>query len=168
MGKCIITVFSDMVYCLLSEWCVPTSFYQRAANHVSFYPLFNLRILLYLIRPDVEIEKWFFPSLCSRAAKLPEPGLTIVFPRWETSGEAWLSWAVPRMCIPLICLLRLVWCLSDFTQNCLPDSLLLSLLDLHIGTAPVQKRGSSSFLRYPIAWLVLSCPPYRFGPYGQF
>ena len=28
---------------------VATSFYQRAANHVFFYPLFNLRNLLYLI-----------------------------------------------------------------------------------------------------------------------
>ena len=39
-----------MVCCLLSEWCVATSFYQSSANHVSFYPLFNLRNLLYLIR----------------------------------------------------------------------------------------------------------------------
>lgn len=29
-------IFSDMVYCLPSEWCVATSFYQRSANHVSF------------------------------------------------------------------------------------------------------------------------------------
>ena len=43
------TIFSDMVYRLLSEWCVPTSFYQRSANHVSFYAFFNLRNLLYLI-----------------------------------------------------------------------------------------------------------------------
>ena len=33
----------------VSEWCVATSFYQRPASHVSFYPLFNLRNLLYLI-----------------------------------------------------------------------------------------------------------------------
>ena len=31
------------------EWCVATSFYQSSANHVSFYLLFNLRNLLYLI-----------------------------------------------------------------------------------------------------------------------
>ena len=31
------------------EWCVATSFYQRSANHVSFYLLFNLRNLFYLI-----------------------------------------------------------------------------------------------------------------------
>ena len=31
------------------KWCVATSFYQRSANHVSFYPLFNLRNLFYLI-----------------------------------------------------------------------------------------------------------------------
>src|SRR5699024_11965277 len=43
------TIFSDMVCCLLSEWCVATSFYQRTANHVSFYLLFILRNLLYLI-----------------------------------------------------------------------------------------------------------------------
>ena len=30
------TIFSGMVCCLLSEWCVATSFYQRSANHVSF------------------------------------------------------------------------------------------------------------------------------------
>jgi len=29
--------------------CVATSFYQRSANHVSFYLLFNLRNLFYLI-----------------------------------------------------------------------------------------------------------------------
>jgi len=29
--------------------CVVTSFYQRPANHVSFYLLFNLRNLFYLI-----------------------------------------------------------------------------------------------------------------------
>ena len=38
-----------MVYRLLSEWCVATSFYQSSANHVSFYPIFNLHNLLYLI-----------------------------------------------------------------------------------------------------------------------
>ena len=43
------TIFSDMVYRLLSEWCVVTSFYQRSANHVSFYLFFNLRNLSYLI-----------------------------------------------------------------------------------------------------------------------
>ena len=32
------------------EWCVATSFYQSSANHVSFYLLFNLRNLLYLIQ----------------------------------------------------------------------------------------------------------------------
>ena len=58
------------------------------------------------------------------------------------------------MCISLFCLHHLVWCLSDFPQNFLPDSLLLSLLNLHIGVAPVQKCGLSSFPRYPIAWLV--------------
>ena len=31
------TIFSDMVCSLLSEWCVATSFYQSAANYVSFY-----------------------------------------------------------------------------------------------------------------------------------
>ena len=31
------------------EWCVATLFYQSSANHVFFYPLFNLRNLLYLI-----------------------------------------------------------------------------------------------------------------------
>ena len=44
------TIFSDMVYRLLSEWCIATSFYQNSANHVSFYPLFNLRNLSYLIK----------------------------------------------------------------------------------------------------------------------
>ncbi|MCI6397415.1 hypothetical protein, partial [Lawsonibacter sp.] len=45
------TIFSDMVYRLLSEWCVATSFYQSSANHVSFYPLLYLRNLFYLIGP---------------------------------------------------------------------------------------------------------------------
>ena len=44
------TIFSDMVYRLLSEWCVVTSFYQSSANRVSFYPISNLRNLFYLIR----------------------------------------------------------------------------------------------------------------------
>lgn len=35
------TIFSGMVYRLLSERCVATSFYQRSANHVSFYSLFH-------------------------------------------------------------------------------------------------------------------------------
>ena len=43
------TIFSDMVCCLLSEWCVAISFYQSSANHVSLYLLFNLPNLLYLI-----------------------------------------------------------------------------------------------------------------------
>ena len=43
------TIFSDIVCCLLSEWCVVTSFYQSSANHVSFYLFSNLRNLLYLI-----------------------------------------------------------------------------------------------------------------------
>lgn len=40
------TIFSDMVCCLLSEWCVATSFYLRVANHVSF--IFAQLILPYL------------------------------------------------------------------------------------------------------------------------
>ncbi len=32
------TIFSDLVYRLLSEWCVVTSFYLSSANHVPFYP----------------------------------------------------------------------------------------------------------------------------------
>ena len=43
------TIFSDMVCYLLSEWCLATSFYQSSANLVSFYPLFFLRNLFYLI-----------------------------------------------------------------------------------------------------------------------
>ena len=43
------TIFSDVVYRLLSEWCVVTSFYQSSANHVYFYAFFFLRNLLYLI-----------------------------------------------------------------------------------------------------------------------
>ena len=43
------TIFSDTVCILLSEWCVMTSFYQRSANRVSFYPFFNLRNLFCLI-----------------------------------------------------------------------------------------------------------------------
>ena len=42
------TIFSDIVCCLLSNGGVATSFYQRSANHVSFYPLVNLRNLFYL------------------------------------------------------------------------------------------------------------------------
>ena len=38
-----------MVCCLLSNGGIATSFYQRSANHVSFYLLSNLRNLLYLI-----------------------------------------------------------------------------------------------------------------------
>ena len=30
------TIFSDIVCCLLSEWCVTTSSYQSSASHVSF------------------------------------------------------------------------------------------------------------------------------------
>ena len=45
------TIFSDMVYRLFSEWYVLTLFYQMPANHVSFYPLFNLRNLSCLIHP---------------------------------------------------------------------------------------------------------------------
>ena len=37
------------------EWCVATSFYQRSANHVSFYLLFNLRNLFYLIGVAVKL-----------------------------------------------------------------------------------------------------------------
>lgn len=36
------------VYSLLSMVCLPTSFYQRSANHVYFYLFLNLRNLLYL------------------------------------------------------------------------------------------------------------------------
>lgn len=39
-----------MVCCLLSEWYVATLFYQRSANRVSFYDVFYLRNLLYLIK----------------------------------------------------------------------------------------------------------------------
>ena len=45
-----------MVCSLLSEWCVATSFYQSSANHVYFYPLFNLRNLSYLINMGREYD----------------------------------------------------------------------------------------------------------------
>ena len=51
------TVFSDMVYRLLSEWCVAAVSYQSSANHVSPYLLFNLRNLLDLICPWAFTEK---------------------------------------------------------------------------------------------------------------
>jgi len=53
-----------MVYRLLAEWCVATSFYQRAANHVSFYPLFNLRNLSYLILCAIRAKQ--FPEVRNR------------------------------------------------------------------------------------------------------
>ena len=56
-----------MVCSLLSEWCVATSFYQSSANHVFFYPLFNLRNLLYLI--EISMRKHcpqIFPCMPSR------------------------------------------------------------------------------------------------------
>ena len=42
-------IFRKMVCCLPSEWCVATSFYQRAPNHVSLF----LRNLFYLTRQSV-------------------------------------------------------------------------------------------------------------------
>jgi len=54
------TIFSDMVCCLLSEWCVVTSFYQRFANHVSFY----LRNLLYSISKYL-IRSKLFVTICT-------------------------------------------------------------------------------------------------------
>ena len=50
----ICTIFSGMVCSLLSKWCLATSFYQRTANHVSFYLLFILRNLFFLITAEVE------------------------------------------------------------------------------------------------------------------
>ena len=44
------TIFSDMVCCLLSKWCVVTSFYQRSANHVS---LFHSLLFAKNIIPDL-------------------------------------------------------------------------------------------------------------------
>ena len=61
------TIFSDMVCCLLSEWCVTTSFYQSSANHVSFFLLFNLRNLLYLITECLRAQ--FPPPLCQKKKK---------------------------------------------------------------------------------------------------
>ena len=43
------TIFSDIVCCLLSEWCVLTSFYQSLQAMSFFYAVFNLRNLLYII-----------------------------------------------------------------------------------------------------------------------
>ena len=39
------------------EWCVATSFYQRSANHVSFY-FFNLRNLLYFIHINDKMDEY--------------------------------------------------------------------------------------------------------------
>ncbi|WP_337595078.1 hypothetical protein, partial [Ruthenibacterium lactatiformans] len=57
---------------LLSEWCVATSFYQSSANHVSFYPLFNLRNLLDLIvlisnriKKELRLCDWMRTAHCS-------------------------------------------------------------------------------------------------------
>ena len=74
----------DMVCRLLSEWCVATSFYQSTANHVSFYILFNLRKLLYIISrcvpepsvphpPNEKMEKWRSPGLKSVRAVSGKP-----------------------------------------------------------------------------------------------
>ena len=62
-----------MICCLLSEWWVATSFYQRTANHVSFFLLFNLRNLLYLI-DEIETTMTSLLELAARndAAELCE------------------------------------------------------------------------------------------------
>ena len=67
----------DMVCCLLSEWCVVTSFYQRAANHVSFYLLFNLRNLFYLIDAD-RLEQSGVGKFIGRGAADTENGYNAI------------------------------------------------------------------------------------------
>ena len=61
------TIFSDIVCCLLSEWCVVTSFYQSSANHVYFYALFNLRNLSYII--DISAMLCYNINITSRRCR---------------------------------------------------------------------------------------------------
>jgi len=42
MSEKIVQLNEDMVCCLLSNGGVATSFYQRSANHVSFFTLFSI------------------------------------------------------------------------------------------------------------------------------
>ena len=49
------TIFSDMVYRLLSEWCVVTSFYQSSANHVSFFPFVPYRFKCYVLKKRITL-----------------------------------------------------------------------------------------------------------------
>ena len=51
---------------------VATSFYQRAANHVFFYPLFNLRNLLYLISQRDELTAEIMRAIMSEEKKEAE------------------------------------------------------------------------------------------------
>ena len=50
------TIFSHMVYRLLSEWCVATSFYESSENHVYCYGFVNLPNLLHLIQIRVTAD----------------------------------------------------------------------------------------------------------------
>ncbi|WP_207723813.1 hypothetical protein, partial [Lawsonibacter hominis] len=83
----------DMVYRLLSEWCVATSFYQSSANHVSFYPLLYLRNLFYLIKirgPRPACAGWganFAEEIAKQLGKqiaegfrVPDTGVSGTFP----------------------------------------------------------------------------------------
>ena len=45
-----------LVHDITAPRCTPASFYQRSANRVSFYLLFNLRNLLYLIQEFDSME----------------------------------------------------------------------------------------------------------------
>ena len=66
------TIFSDMVCCLPSEWCVATSFYQRAPNHVSLFlrNLFYLPKGLYLLHAQSSFSKISFLSTDSLSLTL--------------------------------------------------------------------------------------------------
>ena len=58
-------IFRKMVCCLPSEWCVATSFYQRAANHVSF-------IFAKLILPYPTVDRTS-PPICRPQANESAP-----------------------------------------------------------------------------------------------
>ena len=72
------TIFSDMVYRLLSEWYVLTLFYQMPANHVSFYLLFNLRNLSCLIHPTPPLW-WSFLLRLQKGREAYYPVLPSMF-----------------------------------------------------------------------------------------
>ena len=142
------------------EWCVATSFYQRSAFLVPFYPFLNLRNLLYLIRIlliSAYIPQAIAANPAARRVKIAIPCKLILDPYY------WIRYMDFNLCDLILFTFRnkynryfkfsfIVIHPSHIVSNICPSMLIISSMGIAVSSViTITRSYSSIFLTVLIA-----------------